>query len=305
MANSTAECGFDLRVNKFMMPCYRISPFSTYDLHANFKRVLENHECQENLGRQNDGNFRYCFTKSGSDALELSLSVQNLAKDDEVAIFTTTGNYYVSGCVTRTIEKFCKWGRSVTPRSKVILIIHEFGKIFKDTDRLSKLGLPIIEDFAHAFSALIGEKYVFRSDFNIFSLSKFLPVQYGGLLLTRDRSCENVENTFVKKCFFSYSKNFEKIFKLRKQNYDLIETAFKELGFSAFFDFAGHENPGVFMFNVDVSKERLQDLKSYVQSHGIECSVFYGQSAFFIPCHHRLRSTDIKYFSQVIANFFA
>ena len=47
----------------------------------------------------------------------------------------------------------------------------------------------------------------------------------------------------------------------------------------------------------------LPALKTFVQEHGIESSVFYGEQAFFVPVHERLAPSDLEYFAQVISAF--
>ena len=47
----------------------------------------------------------------------------------------------------------------------------------------------------------------------------------------------------------------------------------------------------------------LPALKTFVQEHGIESSVFYGEQAFFVPVHDRLAPADLDYFGQVVSAF--
>ncbi len=52
-------------------------------------------------------------------------SVGGLPPDDVVTILTTSGNFYISSCVTAEIEKFCKWDREITDQTKVIFVNHK------------------------------------------------------------------------------------------------------------------------------------------------------------------------------------
>jgi hypothetical protein len=38
-------------------------------------------------------------------------------------------------------------------------------------------------------------------------------------------------------------------------------------------------------------------------AQGIQNSVFYGEDAFFIPCHHYLSEVDIEYFKFVTEQY--
>jgi hypothetical protein len=40
--------------------------------------------------------------------------------------------------------------------------------------------------------------------------------------------------------------------------------------------------------------------KEWLNKHGIQNSVFYGEDAFFIPCHQNLNFSDIDYFVHVL-----
>ena len=58
--------------------------------------------------------------------------------------------------------------------------------------------------------------------------------------------------------------------------------------------------PGVFMFKVSHPDIDLHNMKKHFYDHGIHCSVFYGEEAFYIPCHQRLGEKDMDYFSSVM-----
>ena len=45
-------------------------------------------------------------------------------------------------------------------------------------------------------------------------------------------------------------------------------------------------------------------MKEHGWRHGIECSVFYGEEAFFIPVHQHLSEIDLDYFYAVFLDFF-
>ena len=41
-----------------------------------------------------------------------------------------------------------------------------------------------------------------------------------------------------------------------------------------------------------------------MQTNGIECSVFYGQNAFFIPIHDFIQENDIDYMCALLEFFY-
>ena len=86
---------------------------------------------------------------NGRDAIEMSLRHLNLSTEDEIQILTTSGNSYISGCVTSSIEKFCRWSRTRSTQTKALFLIHEFGFPL-EADQIQSDELPVIEDCAYA-----------------------------------------------------------------------------------------------------------------------------------------------------------
>jgi hypothetical protein len=90
--------------------------------------------------------------------------------------------------------------------------------------------------------------------------------------------------------------------KKRRENYHALTKRFQQLGCSSRFELSESSVPGVFMFQTPAGVD-LPSLKVFVQDHGIESSVFYGEQAFFVPVHDRLAPTDLEYFAQVVSAF--
>src|SRR5688500_8114317 len=74
-----------------------------------------------------DGGTELVFLENARSALWTCLKFLELKQTDEVCIETTSGGPYISSCVTRTIESVCNWSRSVNSKTKLIIVIHEFG----------------------------------------------------------------------------------------------------------------------------------------------------------------------------------
>src|SRR5262249_50961410 len=119
---------------------------------------------------------------NGRTALALALAEIAPGKDDEILIVTTTGSPYISGCVTREIEKLCRWARKPSAATRAVLVIHEFGYPAGLPSGLDPK-IPVIEDCAWAFGVDFPALQVgARGDFAIYSLPKALPMPFGGLL---------------------------------------------------------------------------------------------------------------------------
>ncbi|SHE69963.1 DegT/DnrJ/EryC1/StrS family aminotransferase [Chryseobacterium takakiae] len=290
----------------FRQPSFFISPFSTADLEKN-AMIVKDCSCNENTIKKYNSFFgKHEYFLSGKEAINKALSHYLLQKEDEVLILTTTANSYVSSCVTKEIEKFCTWSRQKTDKTKVVFIIHEFGKIYNDMETVKKFNLPIIEDcamsmFSNDENNLIGT----HGDFTIYSIPKFFPVQFGGILKI---NCENYSIThtkiykdYLQKLVLHYFQDTEHIINQRKNNNCYMIAGLTKLGFTSYFEYSEFETPSVCMFEnngCDIVK-----LKVFLQQHGIECSVFYGKDAFFLPVHQALGVFEMDYILNLIEFF--
>lgn len=299
--------GFILDPPRELKPDIKLSPFSTEFLGRNI-RLPESESIEHYFDDRFSGRTR-CYTRSGREALNLALGFYRLEKEDFVTIYTTTGNRYVSGCVTREVEKFCGWSRRIESRTKVILVIHEFGMPFNDLDKLKEHNLPIIEDCAYSFfsadmKCLTGN----TGDFVIYSFPKIFPVQAGGLLLSNTGTIPSftIEASFLrylKNTVSAYIKEADRISQQRLLNYNCLKTLFSSINMSERFEITKGIIPGVFMFRSDNLKINLQGLKDFLSGNGIECSVFYGEESFFIPVHQNLTEEIMLYMFEAIKYF--
>lgn len=292
---------------RFRVPSYNISPFSTEQLSLldNINYLMDEDSISENLYKK-FGDFE--FTLSGKSAILKALSFYNLKNNDEVYIVTSTGNAYVSSCVTNEIEKYCKWARELSENTKIVLVIHEFGMLYQKMHTLLELGIPVIEDLAMSlFSNDVNNKIGKYGDFSIYSLPKFFPLQYGGVLRYNKNvnkfainNSEIFQEKLKKEISFLLDTKEEIIVK-RIQNYKYLEKLFTELGFTTRLNLSERETPSVYMFSSDTLD--LNKLKVFMQRNGVECSVFYGENTFFLPVHQNLKQFDLDYIVNLIKYF--
>jgi len=112
-----------------------------------------------------------------------------LERDDEIAIITTSDATYVATCVSIPCFNYAKISRVVTERTRVIILIHEYGYVI---DNLTKIiegwrndGIVVVEDCAHVCGLEINGRTIGSfGDFALFSLTKTIPGKHGGLLRT-------------------------------------------------------------------------------------------------------------------------
>jgi hypothetical protein len=244
---------------------------------------------------------RFQFTMSGRDALEMVLADIGVTHDDVITIIPSIGNFYVSSCVTKTIEKHCKWSMTIERESRALLVIHEWGVVHRDLPELRKYGLPIIEDCAYAFSSRTGS---YQSgaigDYAIYSLGKFFSVNLGGLACGLQQEGRGVRDDVVQFiCSMLYSADsINSIVGKRIDVWKQMSSLFAAIGAPPAYALESGDVPGVFMFQVHDSIEP-EAVKSAYGEHGIECSVYYGSRNVFVPCHQGLGRGSVQYIFDV------
>lgn len=301
---------FIINPDQYSLPCYRIGPFRTRDISLNHS--LPDSDLIDDYLKERFRARDCIYTYNGRQALHLALDYYNLEKDDVVTIFTTSGNFYISGCVTAAIEKYCKWSREITPGTKLILVNHEFGYPYADLVELkNKYKLPMIEDCAHSFYSEDENNSIGKiGDFVIYSFPKVFPMQIGGLLLSNlpgvlneNSSLSAVLLRHIKNVCSEYVNKKSEIINNRRSNYIYLRDKFIQLGLNERFPLTEKLVPGVFMFSTKALNLDLPKLKQYYYDHGVQCSVFYGEEVFFIPVHQALSGHDLNYFYEVMKSF--
>ncbi|OAA94206.1 DegT/DnrJ/EryC1/StrS family aminotransferase [Clostridium coskatii] len=297
---------FIMEPDEYLTPSYRISPFLTEDIIIN-KYLSYSDTCDEYfLDRFKNRSF--CYTTNGREAINIALSKLNLKSNDCVTIFTTTNNFYISGCVTKEIEKFCKWSRKIEKNTKVIFVNHEFGFPYENLMKLKNYNLPIIEDCAHSFNSNNIENSVGKvGDFVIFSFPKFFPIQIGGLLVYKKKYNVNFkldfkQKNYIKKVISFYIDKIDDWSKARSKNYTYLNYALSSIGIYSRFKLKSYITPGVYMFKVSNNID-TDLLKKFLWKQGIQCSVFYKEKVMYIPVHNRLKKEDLDYFIECIKYF--
>jgi hypothetical protein len=295
--------------DRYLLPAYRISPFTTSD-------IVKNHNLPDS--RRADDYFedrfsgdQYCYTLNGREALNIALRQINPGNTDSIAILTTSGNHYISSCVTGEIEKFCTWTRSIVAGTKAVLVNHEFGYPYPDLDKLKATNLPVIEDCAGSFFSEDKDHTIGRrGDYVIYSFPKMFPLQIGGMLVSRSgrlpeqsSALQPGARNYIRNVLSDSLKSERTIIKRRLENYRALRERFGSLGLDERFSLSPGIVPGVFMFRTGKLNLDLPDLKRHFWAHGIQSSVFYGEDAFFIPVHQGLEEGDLDYFREVMKAF--
>ncbi|KQT22956.1 hypothetical protein ASG22_14515 [Chryseobacterium sp. Leaf405] len=292
--------------DSFRQPSFFISPFTTADLKRNADIVKNSSFCEKTVSSYNDFFGQHEYFLSGKEAIFKALSHYDLTKEDEVLILTPSSNLYVSSCVTNEIEKICTWSREKSDKTKLIFVIHEFGKIFQDMETIKNYNLPIIEDCAMSLFSNNADHHIGSyGDFTIYSLPKFFPLQFGGILKINKPDYVVIEHKpyhdYLQKLVMHYLDDATNIINKRKDNYNYLLSALRRLGFKNFTEYSEFETPSVFMF--ENNGLHLSDFKIFMQKNGVECSIFYGKDVFFIPVHQALGVFEMDYIINLIEFF--
>ncbi len=275
-----------------------ISPFQYTDLGRADREVEEEAAeamLQNHLGRP------FALTSSGREALALALDDAGLGRDDTVTILTSTGNPYVSGCVTRTIERVCRWSMKLESSTRLIVVIHDFGIPYARMDELLKTGIPVLEDCAYAFASCSGGRRVGRDGkYAIYSLPKFLPINYGGVVcgIKRRPGMLREHRETILNVVGSELPRLSTICEARLKSWHYLESRFAEIGCPPALPLESGTVPGVFMFQ-PTPGVIPENIKRAYQKHGVEASVFYPRHAVFVPCHQNLTPAAMDYMVAV------
>jgi len=228
--------------------------------------------------------------------------------DGEVWITTTTDTHYVSSCVTTAIEDSAKWSRSLTKKTQVIFVIHEFGFPHPKRQELRKIaderGIPLIEDCAYAWSTPgTGE----TGDFVLYSLTKQFPVQFGGIVkgkkfsqeeLWNDHSCSDAnKESYALRMLAPWIYDQEHTLQKRRENYEWYQSIFGKN--RTLFGDANTIDPGAFVLKMSDEKT-MEQTSEFVRSFGIECGNYWQSSAIILPVHQRLASAHLEYIAGAV-----
>jgi len=108
---------------------------------------------------------------------------------------------------------------------------------------------------------------------------------------------------YIKNVLSYYIPKENEIIEKRVANYNYLKKEFNKLKLTERFRNERGIVPGVFMFQKSDLKIDLPELKRHFYSHGIQCSVFYGEDSFYIPVHQALNRSDLDYFIEVMNSF--
>jgi dTDP-4-amino-4,6-dideoxygalactose transaminase len=299
---------FIINPNEFLLPHIGMTPFKTE--HITINHMLPEDNFSFDYLNKKFGHKSWNFTYNGKEAIELALNSYNFQKDDLVTILTTSNNFYISSCVTKEIEKVCRWNREVVADTKLIFVNHEFGYPYPDMEKIKSLGMPIIEDCCTTFfSQDINDNVGKYGDFTIYSLPKFFPLQIGGILVsniyagTIKSRLTSMETKYIINTLSNSLKDQDNILHNRAKNYNYGLKLFSMMGFEERFVKEQKVVPYAMLLRNNGIIKDLNNFKLYMTKNGIQNSVFYGEDGFFIPIHQSLNIYEIQFINELISHY--
>jgi dTDP-4-amino-4,6-dideoxygalactose transaminase len=300
--------------DSFLLPSYRIGAFVTSAITRNTQIEDVWADTARAYFDQRFGAGNWLLTLNGREAIALAMDLLALPADKTVSILTPSNNLYISGCVTSTLNKYCLWDRQATENTSAYFVNHEFGYLYPAIKELVEKGLPVIEDCCTTFfSQDAAKKIGLYGNFSVFSFPKFFSIQIGGLLvgkgvgsnleLQKKIAISKEEAHYVLKVVGYELKEEANILQKRSRLHQYASEQFKQLGFSLRFQTQAGEVPSVLLLNNHQIIKNLPSFKDYLYAQGLQNSVFYGEDAFFIPCHQNLTEVDIDYFKFVTEEY--
>ncbi len=171
------------------------------------------------------------FTASGRAALELVLDGLDLQPEDDVLVTNSSGQTWISACVTCLVFNHCRPSRVLTNRTRAIVVIHEFGYPHPQLEALLGVAaercIPLIEDCAHSLdSTYDGRPLGSFGDYAVFSLSKVLPVEVGGVLVGNTSGSDDHRAADL---YRNWAPRLPELSRRRRAAYKAVRERFPEL----------------------------------------------------------------------------
>lgn len=292
-------------------PSFLIIPFEKEDIFNN-ETICKKYSFDLKKKLQDRYPNKYItITSSGRKALKLILNHLNeKKKNDDVTILTTSGNKYISSCLTDTISNLkLNWNRKVNEETDIIIHNHEFGYVNNKITSIPKeINSNLIEDCAFSFASKYSDGNLCGNfaPYAIFSFPKFFPIQVGGFLISDEKIDNNEDDpnviNYINNVIGYYFENIEKWTQYRLELKKYYNEVFKQKNMNSYYEYNNNHIPGVFLFNIN-HDINLQELKEYYWKRGIQCSVFYGKNAFYLPLNQKIKRKHVDYFYELFLEF--
>lgn len=249
---------------------------------------------------------RALLTVNGRQAIALVMEYLQLTRADEVCILTTFDYPNVSSCVTSTIFNYCKPSRQLSPATRAVFVIHEFGVPHRDiamvADECRHRDIPLIEDCAHTINSVHNGRQVGMSgSWIICSLPKIFPVDRGGVLLgpevayhpTRWEADHIVQ---IGQEIIPYLDGLPMLSERRRSVYSKLTEGINHVDLEPLFYVTEEITP--WFFPVPVRDPDI--VMDAAKLAGVECGLWHGTNIVVFPCHQYMNE---KHIAEVVSVF--
>jgi hypothetical protein len=296
-----------LFADPFNRPHFNMGPYDNASMARNFEIAASSAAADIDWERYFDGAGSFMLTRNGREAICLAVADLGLGGDDEVVIETTSGSRYVSRCVTDSVERYCRWSRRFGGRTRAVLLIHEFGFPARLSPAAVATGLPVIEDCAYALGSQNLEGTLGAiGDYVVYSLSKALPLPFGGVLKSRrsvggTSALSGQGRHDLPRLLAHYLPELDAACRRRRELFETYRAGFAGAGLAPLFEPEAAAVPHAFVVALPDQK-KAEAIKPRLHSAGVISSVFYGGGGYFLPNHQSLTIAAVDY---IIAHFLA
>ena len=236
------------------------------------------------------------LTPSGRDGVSLLCSHLKLGPDDDVSIFSTRSNKFVSSHVTCPIFNHARPSKVVTAKTKLLYVIHLFGEIYEDLDAVYELaasrGLPVVEDCAHTmWTHRTHGGLLCRADYVLFSIPKAFAINHGGVLLGDLGDFRQLATTEFLNALNSELMDFDQSLERRLRIYRDFSNALDNSFCHPLFRPTDTIWPYVFPFTVVDETAAIHFMTSRLPN--VEICSWNARGLLSVPVHQGLSDTDV------------
>lgn len=250
---------------------------------------------------------KFSIYPRATNALYAFVKHTKIKSTQNIAIYKTFDNDFISRCVTDTITKKCNLKRKIDKNTRAVMVIHEFGHPYKqiaDLQRVcTRLSLPLIENCAWVYDHNLGSKDRLGSfgDYVLYSLPKIIPSQHGGILVglkndtIKSKELSGEKAKIIIDRITTYMPNIKKSNATRRRNWRYLESLFSKLGYKPLINLEDKVYPSVFL----VKSKNYRSLYDKYLRYGVETGRYYHEGALYLPIHQNLTKSHLDYIFAV------
>lgn len=247
-------------------------------------------------------------------SIDVLIKYLNIKKDQNIAVYKTFNNDYISRCVSETISSHCKIERKITSSTKVVMVIHEFGYPYKGTielrERCRKINIPFVENCAWTINSKINEKFKVGDigDFAIFSLPKILPMQFGGILkgvfltdkaLKKYNIYDEAKKNIITNKLLEFMPKIKAYNNKRLENCKYLGGLIKKSGYDLLVEPERDVYPAMLL----VKTKNYEKLYERYMDFGVEVLKYYHEQALGLPIHQNLTKNQLDYIYAIFNGY--